>query len=467
VPVENLISRSCLQGNTKPRYLAIADEVGQLIQSGQLPTGERLPPQRKLASHLAVTAGTISHAYAILEQRGMAIARVGDGTYVRAPDAARAEGQSAPSQGPIDLAHNVAIPTHDAQALARAMQELALNPAQLREVLSYQSEHGLPRHREAGARWLKRFGLRGDSNRVMVTHGAQHGLACVLRTLARPGDAVLTENLSYPGLQALARMMRLQLVGIETDGQGLRPDALDNAARNIDAKLLYCAPSLHNPTNATMGMERRRAIAKVAAQHNLLLIEDCVHAAALQNPLPALASWRPDHSFLLSSFSKVMGPGLRVGYVEAAPQWLSKFAAGMRADCWMVAPLMPEIASRWIESGAADTLIAAQREAVSQRLNTALRILHTVPGLEHRSDSDSPLIWLPLPEPWRASQFSATLRQAGVLVRTADHFAVGRSTAPQAVRISLNAARSLFEIESGVQAIAAVLHSGAGGQMEA
>jgi DNA-binding transcriptional MocR family regulator len=464
VPVESLISRSCLQGNTKPRYLAIADELGQFIQSGQLPTGERLPPQRKLAAHLGVTAGTISHAYAILEQRGMAMARVGDGTYVRAFEAKR---NAAEAQGPIDLAHNIAIPTHDDVALAEAMHDLAGNAAQLRAVLSYQSEHGLPRHREDGARWLKRFGLGGDSNRVMVTHGAQHGLACVLRTLARPGDAVLTENLSYPGLQALARMMRLQLVGIETDDQGLLPDALDNAARNIDAKLLYCAPSLHNPTNSTMGMERRRAIAKVAAQHNLLLIEDCVHAAALQNPLPALASWRPEHSFLLSSFSKVMGPGLRVGYIEAAPQWLSKFAAGMRADCWMVAPLMPEIASRWIESGVVDVLIAAQRDAVAQRLQSALRILRTVPGLEHRSDAESPLIWLPLPEPWRASQFSAALRQAGVLVRTADHFAVGRSSAPHAVRISLNAARSLSEVESGVQAIAAVLQSGAGGQMEA
>lgn len=464
--VESLISRTCLKENSRPRYLAIADELGHFIQSGQLPTGDRLPPQRKLAQHLGVTAGTVSHAYAILEQRGMATARVGDGTYVRAPEAALGNGQPARPQGPIDLARNVAIPTNDDVALAEAMQELARNPVELREVLSYQSEHGLPRHRQAGADWLKRFGMTGQSNRVMVTHGAQHGLACVLRTLARPGDAVLTENLSYPGLQALARMMRLQLVGIETDAQGLLPDALDNAARNIDAKLLYCAPSLHNPTNATMGMGRRCDIAKVAAQHNLLLIEDCVHAAALQNPLPALSAWMPEHSFLLASFSKVMGPGLRVGYVEASPQWLSKFAAGMRADCWMVAPLMPEIASRWIAGGVIDELIAAQRDAVAQRLHGALQVLDAVPGLEHRSAAESPLIWLPLPEPWRADQFCATLRQAGVLVRTADHFAVGRASAPHAVRLSLNSARSLAEIKSGVTAIAAALSSGLDGQME-
>ena len=157
------------------------------------------------------------------------------------------------------------------------------------------------------------------------------------------------------------------------------------------------------------------------------------------------------------------GPGLRVGYIEAAPQWLSKLAASMRADCWMVAPLLSEIASDWIESGVAEQLIAAQRAAIAERLAVALPLLK---GLDYRSHPESPLIWLPLPEPWRAGQFSAALRQAGVLVRTADHFAVGRSAAPHAVRISLNAAKSCAEIAGGVQTILSVLHGVPMGQMD-
>jgi DNA-binding transcriptional MocR family regulator len=467
VSVEGLISKASLRGSGKPRYLSIADELGQRIRSGQLPTGERLPAQRKLAQHLDVTAGTISRAYAILEQRGMAMARVGDGTYVRAPEPARGPDPQLTSHAPIDLAHNVAIATDDAQALASAMQAVAANPEVLRDVLSYQPENGLQRHREAGARWLRRFGTEGDWRRVMVTHGAQHGLACVLRTLARPGDAVLTESLSYPGLQALARMMRLQLVGIETDAHGMLPQSLEHAARHIDAKLLYCAPSLHNPTNSTMPIARRQAIAALARKHNLLVVEDCVHAAAQAAPLPALCTWLPEHSFLLSSFSKVMGPGLRVGYIEAAPQWLSKFAAGMRADCWMVAPLMPEIASRWIDSDVADQLIVAQRAALAERLQCARSVLEAgLPGLDMRCDPESPLVWLPLPEPWRAGQFVAALRQVGVLVRSADHFAVGRSSAPHAVRISLNAARSVAEIRTGLETLVGVLQSAPVAQMD-
>jgi DNA-binding transcriptional MocR family regulator len=129
----------------------------------------------------------------------------------------------------------------------------------------------------------------------------------------------------------------------------------------------------------------------------------------------------------------------------------------------MVAPLLPEIATDWIESGMADQLIAAQRAAIAERLAVALPLLK---GLDYRSDPESPLIWLPLPEPWRAGQFSAALRQAGVLVRTADHFAVGRSAAPHAVRLSLNAAKSVAEVASGVHAVQSLLHGVPMAQMD-
>jgi DNA-binding transcriptional MocR family regulator len=241
------------------------------------------------------------------------------------------------------------------------------------------------------------------------------------------------------------------------------PAALDRAARTISGKLLFCSPSLHNPTNATMSNQRREALAKVVQKHSLLLIEDCVHAAAQSAPMPAVSTWLPEHSFVLSSFSKVAAPGLRVGYIEAAPQWLSKLAASMRADCWMVAPLMPEIATRWIEDGVMEQLIASQRAAIEERLAVALPLLK---GQDFRTDPESPLIWLPLPEPWRAGQFAGALRQAGVLIRTADHFAVGRSAAPHAVRLSLNAARSAAEIERGVQTVLNVLQGAPMAQMD-
>ena len=101
-------------------------------------------------------------------------------------------------------------------------------------------------------------------------------------------------------------------------------------------------------------------------------------------------------------------------------------------------------------------LIAQQRQMTTQRLERARAVLQ---GLDFKTDPDFPLIWLPLPEPWRAGQFAAALRQAGVLVRTADHFAVGRSPAPHAIRISLNAPASVEQLEGGLQILKALIDS--------
>jgi DNA-binding transcriptional MocR family regulator len=456
VSIDQLISAVQLGDSGKPKYQAIADELAQFILSGQMAVGEKLPPQRALAHRLGVTTGTVSRGYARLEQEGLATARVGDGTYVRALEKTPTELSTEVLATPIDLAHNVAIPTEEVQALRRTFEELSTDPQALQQVLSYQAETGLRRHREAGAQWLSRFGMTGNWKRVMITHGAQHGLTCILSTLARPGDAVLTESLSYPGLQALARLMRLQLIGVEMDEEGMVPQALEQMAKTLGAKLMFCSPTLHNPTGSTMSIARRQDIAAVARRCGLLVIEDTVHATAKAAPLPALSTFLPDQSFLLSSFSKVMAPGLRMGFLEAAPVWLDKFAAFMRADCWMVSPLLPEIATRWLERGTIEKLIDLQRQLIGARLACAREILA---GLDFKADPEYPLLWLPLPEPWRAGQFSAALRQAGVLVRTADHFAVGRSPAPHAIRISLNTPLSIEQLAVGLNRLKALIHS--------
>ncbi len=432
-----------------PTYLALAAELAQHIRDGQLAAGDKLPAHRVQARRLGVGTETVSRAYAHLAQQGLATARVGDGTYVRAA-------QPSAETTPIDLAHNVAIPTGEVAALAQALAEIAQDPACMAQVLAYQPETGALHHRQAGADWLRRFGTTGEANRVMVTHGAQHGLAGVLRTLAKPGDTLLTESLSYPGLLALARALRLQVIGLEMDSDGLRPEALDQAAQRHGARLLFCSPTLHNPTTRTMPLARREALATVIRRRGLWLVEDVVHAAVLAQPPPAIASLVPAQSFLLASLSKVMAPGLRVGYLEAAPEWLDKVAASIRADCWMVAPLMPEIATRWLASGEAERLISLQRQHIAERLALA----HTcLAGWDYAWSAHHPHLWFPLPEPWHPSPFAAALRQAGVLVRTAEPFAAGRSRAPHAVRISLNTATSPAQLQQGLRTLVQVLGS--------
>jgi DNA-binding transcriptional MocR family regulator len=436
-----------------PRYLVIANDLAQAIGIGHFANGDKLPPQRQLAAEQGVTIGTITRAYAALERRGLVVARVGDGTYVSCGTPGFAHST------PIDLAHNVPLTAPaEVNALQQALQALASDTQVMREMLDYQPELGHRRHREAGAQWLRRLATTGDSNRVMVTNGVQHGLAFVLRIFARPGDVILTEALSYHGLIPLAQEFRLQIVGVDTDAQGLIPDAVDRAATTYGARLLYCMPTLQTPVGSTMSIPRRDAIARVVRRRRLLLVEDCVHAMAHIAPLPALSTLVPEQSFLLASFSKVVAAGLRVGFLEADPRWLSKFAATMRADSFMVAPLGPEVVTQWLESGLMAQLIAAHRTLTTNRLTCALTLMNrfakrAAVSVDFSSDPMFPFLWLRLPPPWKAAELVNILRSKGVLVRSADHFRMGRSIAPQALRISLNSPSSVEDLESGLMTV--------------
>ena len=443
-------------GARRPRYQAIAADLARAIEHGELAAGQKLPAQRVLARTLGVTLGTVSRAYAELERQSLAHARVGDGTYVRHRDTLASESARSPEDF-IDLANNVAIVTDEVDALQRALGAISTDTALMGRLLGYQPEAGALHHREAGARWLRRFGSPGDAARVMVTHGAQHAIAAVLRAVARPGDTVLTESLSYPGLVALAQGLRLQLIGVPMDAEGLLPDALERAARSFRSRLLFCSPTLHNPTGITQSLARRHAIAAVARRRGLLVIEDAVHAVLCERAPQALSTLLPEQSFLIASLSKAMAPGLRVGYLEAAPPWLDKVAAAIRTDLWMMAPLMAEIATRWIDGGDCERLIARQREPVARRQALARRVLA---GHALHTAADFPHLWMPLPAPWRPGPFMATLRRSGVLVRGPEHFAAGRAALPQAVRISLNKPASDTLLRSGLTRIVTALRDG-------
>ena len=123
----------------------------------------------------------------------------------------------------------------------------------------YQPAPGMARHREMGARWMRRAGLTVPAERVIVTSGAQHGAATVLASLAKPGDVVLTEQVTYTGMKAIASLLHLQLRGVAMDGEGIMPDALEAACRESAPRALYCMPTLQNPTARTMPLARRRA----------------------------------------------------------------------------------------------------------------------------------------------------------------------------------------------------------------
>jgi DNA-binding transcriptional MocR family regulator len=442
-----------------PKCRALVDALAEDIKTGQLEPGARLPTHRELADRLGIAIGTVSRAYALAQRRGLITGEIGRGTFVSfgvsAASAISVEGEE-PSL--IDLSKNrIARDLTPDRTLAETLTALAARSDLAPLLDDYQPAAGAMRHRAAGAAWISRMGLEARPERTLVCSGAQHAMFVALSVLTRPGDTIFTEQLTYPGIKALASLLHLTLHGLPLDEHGLRVDAFEAACRaSSAAKVLYCVPTLHNPTASVMPEARRREIASVAERHHVTIIEDDVYGVLPTDAPPPIASHAPEHSFYIASTSKSLSPGLRIGYLAAPAEAVDRAAAVIRTTTWEATPLMAEIVTTWIEDGTVDRILEWKREETAARQEMARGLLGG-----YFNDSSSQMschVWLQLPEPWRSADFVAQARTRGVVVTPSEAFVAGRLTsAPHAVRLCLGSPRSRQQLEKGLEILADIL----------
>jgi DNA-binding transcriptional MocR family regulator len=443
-----------ISGRSEPLYLALAEALAEDVGAGKLAGGTRLPTHRELAQALGVTVGTVSRGYAEAARRGLVSGEVGRGTFVRAAPEQRAAGRERTGLLDLSLNHPPVLASEAARkGLKSALLSLA-GRADMGSLLDYPADGGNASHREAGAEWIRRSGVAASPERVLVCSGSQHALMTVLATLFRPGDLVLTESLTYPGVKAAALLLHLRLQGVAIDADGLRPDALESACRSGGAKGLYCVPTLHNPTASVMPEARRAEVAAITRRHGLAIVEDDIHALLPDERPRPLAAFAPEATCYVTSTSKTLAPGLRVGYVLGPEGSTERLAAGIRATTWSASPLTAEVVSAWIRDGTADAILAERRRETAARQRLARELLA---GRELQGHPFGPHVFLHLPEPWRSGTFAAQLRRRGVAVTPAEAFAVGRGSAPHAVRLSLGAPRTRADLEHGLRIVRGTL----------
>jgi DNA-binding transcriptional MocR family regulator len=446
-----------LEKGSGPKYRAIAEALRADVRSGRLKPGYRLPPQRQLAKELGVDLTTITRAFNEARRMGLIEANTGSGSYVRRRSPDREEG--APAGLPIiDLSMNMPPQPPEARLRERIQEGIAgvlSSPYGLMH-LHYQESIGAGPDRVAGARWLAgRLGAV-PVDRVVVAGGAQTALYAIVRILAGPGDAVCVPDLTYPGLRAIAEQLTVRLVPVAMDGEGLDPAALEEACGRERPKAVYCVPTIHNPTTATMSAKRREAIAGVARRHGIAILEDDAYGALpRQTPTP-IAALAPEITWHIATLSKCATPALRTAYV-ATPGFADtlRLAAEISAMALMVPPLMAVLASRWILDGTLDAITAAVREESAARQAIARRALQ---GLEFQAHPEGHHLWLTLPERWRRADLNLHARQSGLALVPSGAFAVG--PAPDAIRVSLGAAQNRAVLERGLGLLATVLSHG-------
>jgi DNA-binding transcriptional MocR family regulator len=437
-----------------PLYRAILLALNDDITNGRLSSGERLPTHRELAFQLGVTIGTVTKAFTEAERSGLLVSRVGRGTYVlEFPENIVAK--SSEPQEFIDLSTNTVTIEPFNNALNRVFGALSRRKS-LHGLLEYHPVPGLHRHRVAGAKWMQLRGMSVDPQRVIVCNGAQEGLMASLAAVTNPGGVVLTESLGYAGIKRFADSFRLDVRGVACDKHGIVPEKLIEAAKNTTVSAILCSPTLHNPTNATMPLERREAILRIAAKLDAVVIENDSYGHISGSTLPTLTALDPERCIYICSTSKSIAPGLRIGFLTAPASLMPKLISGVHATSWTSPSVMGEITAILVENGMADQFLTWHRKEAAERVAMAQQILK-----QDDIGSTTPTyhVWLPLPAPWRAGEFAAEVRSRGTIISPADHFAVDRSSAPHAVRISLGCVGSRTRLTEGLKTIATALEA--------
>ena len=430
-----------------PRFLLIADALQAAMAEGSLKPGDRLPPQRQLAALLDVDLTTVTRAYDEAKRRHLLEGRGARGTYVAAP--------KVELDAVLDLSMNTPPPPEGvdfddllkhglAQVLMRADAQLLMN---------YHLSGGSDVDRQAGARWLAPMLGHVDARQVLVCPGAQAAIAASMLALTQPGDVILAEPMTYPGLLASVAQLGRRLVAVEADQHGMVPELLEQACRQHKPKLLYLNPTLQNPTAITMPEARRKALANVAQRCKLRVVEDDPYWLLADSPPPPIATWAPEQVTYISTLSKCLTPGLRVAFVLMRDlHERERFLAALRSFALMAAPLTSALATQWILDGSADELMDGVRQVARLRHRMTRGLL----AGRYSGAGDGLHVWLELPSYWRSSQLAQAAESEGIAVTPAQAFASG-DLSMNAIRISLGNIKDRGRLQTGLLRLSQLL----------
>ncbi|HBR3037425.1 TPA: PLP-dependent aminotransferase family protein [Klebsiella pneumoniae] len=418
----------------KARYKAVVDRYAQAIRSGQLPAGSRLPTHRTLAAGERISLATATRVYRELEEMELVSGETGRGTFVRDLSLPPGHGvdQQVVAADVVDLNFNYPSLPEQGDALREALRQLAM-AGDIDSHLRYQPHAGRLAERDIIARHLTCQHFAPDAENVLIVNGAQHGLAVTVMGLLRPGDVVAVDALTYSGFKALAALYHLELAAIPCRPEGPDLQALHTLCQQRRVRAVYTMPTLHNPLGWVLNTGQRQALADLARQHDLLIIEDAAYARLVSHPPPPVVSYAPERTVYVTGFSKNIATGLRVGVVISPPRYRPEIERAIRATTWNTPTLISSLICAWIEDGTVARFETQKRQDARQRQQVAREVLCGLPVVSH---PDSYFVWLPLGEESRADRLANALMERRISVSTAEPFCVS-ATIPQALRIAL------------------------------
>lgn len=416
----------------KPLYLSLADTLSAAIKAGHLAPGTKLPTHRAFAEQTGVALATATSAYREVERRGLIVGEAGRGTYVRDPELPPTLGiQQTASEGLTDLIFNMPSDAADADMLRSGLRRLAV-AGDLEAMLRYQPHGGRTHERRIIAENLTSTLGSIDPECLLVTSGGQHGLAIISLGLFRPGDAIATDTLTYPGFKSVAALRGLELAPVGGRDGVMDPEDLERECSERKLRAVYLMPTVHNPLGAVTDEATRLRLIEIARKHDLLMIEDAAYAFLEPDPPPSLVSLAPERTIYVGSFSKCLATGLRLGYVIAPKIHAGRMLEAIRATTWNAPALISGLVTCWIEDGTLAKSEETRRQDGAERQQVCQAALDRSSILAHRHAG---FAWVQLEKGIRAEAIVTRLKEYGISTSGAEPFATTVAV-PQALRLA-------------------------------
>ncbi len=441
----------------RPAYRSLATSAIRAIEKGLLKPGDRLPTHRSLSYDLGVSVQTVSRAYEELNRLGYTSGEVGRGTFVAHAqrDARTPFLRESQYDRIIDL--SILKPVVDEihlRYMRLSLAELSENlPAA--DILSFRPNTYTRKHRETAIGWLQNCGVSTHPDSVILTNGNTPAMTTALMSAAKPGELVATEEMGHHTLTLLTRYLGLKITGLPIDAEGIVPDALEESCRNNRIRALYIMPNGANPKLAIMSTRRRLEICRIAAEHDIQIIENDAWGPLRHEQPTSFATLAPERTYYFTSFTKCLMPGLRTGYLVVPEHMIPSVTNRHMVTNWTATPIMAEIAARMLESGTAGALLDWQMNALVKRRQIASEELL---GIPHYSIPGGLHVWIPLPTEWNEDILVNRARQTGVAIAPGSVFDMSGHGNHRGVRVCIGP-ETEDRLRQGLRSIASILRS--------
>lgn len=421
------------------KYKTLVQTIIREIENGRFANNQRLPSQRQVANVLGISVQTVNNAYEVLERQGLVRCEVGRGSFVMRNTVQQITDEilEAAERSVVDLsiARIMQTQVHD-RIWQDTCAELSTEDQQP-WMSSLLPRAGLEAHREAAMEWVNGLGMQVERENLLITNGASQSIFLALASIAGPEDVVLCEGLTNHIVIGNAQILGFTLKGLPTDSDGIDPDFFEDMCSNERITALVCTPNLNNPTSSLMPDARRREIAAIARRFGVHIIEDDVYGPLVaQSHVRPISYYAPELSFYCTSMTKSVMAGLRIGCLVMPGRLTQRTESILRVSTWMAAPLIAEIATRWIRDGRADSLVKLQRKLLGERQAMVKEYLE-----EHLLGHhlQAPSAWVNIPPQWEVDDLVRALRARHIAVTPPDPFLVRGISRPRAVRLCVGA----------------------------